>query len=227
MLYLIGVEHGVQSVPVTGAETPNHTEYRVCLEQAIHTYKPVVVGEEYSQDSLSRAEYVNREPQEFFTRKIAEKARVKHLLCDPDLKTRLAMGYQSPFCWSQLISELSEPVSQSECHLLSRGLEIVKDIPVREQYWVNQLKQFLGKDIIFVCGDSHVESFAELLDSQTIPSTVVKREIGMTPELIKQTDLELEYAKTNRARIDQIYQKIQEENDGTIPPPYYPGVSPE
>jgi hypothetical protein len=49
----------------------------------------------------------------------------------------------------------------------------------------------------------------------------------MTPELIKQADLELQYAKTNRDRIEQIYQKIQEENGGTIPPPYYPGVSPK
>jgi hypothetical protein len=41
MFYLIGVEHGVQSVPVTGVETPNHTEYRVSLEQAIRTCKPI------------------------------------------------------------------------------------------------------------------------------------------------------------------------------------------
>jgi len=65
----------------------------------------------------------------------------------------------------------------------------------------------------------------ELLSFQKILSSVVKRKIGMTPELIQQSDLELQYAKGNRDRIEQIYQKIREENEGTIPPPYYPGVS--
>jgi len=73
MFYLIGVEHGVQSIAVTRVETPGHTEYRVCLEQAIHTYKAVVVGEEYNKDAFARAEFVKREPQDFFTRKIAER----------------------------------------------------------------------------------------------------------------------------------------------------------
>ena len=225
MFHLIGVEHSVQSIPVTGVETPNRAEYRVCLEQAIQTYKPAAVGEEYNKDSLARAEYVGREPQEFFTRKIADKAGVKHVLCDPDLKIRLAMGYRSPYCWSQLISELWERVPDSERDLLSRGLEIVFDIPLREQYWVDQLKSFLDKDIVFVCGDSHIESFAQLLGSQKILSRVVKRKIGMTPELIRQSDEQIQFAKTRRDRIENIYQQIKKENDGTIPPPYYPGVS--
>jgi hypothetical protein len=225
MFYLIGVEHSVQSIPVTGVETPNHTEYRTCLNEAIHTYKPAVVGEEYSKDSLTRAEYVNREPQEYFTKNIAENAGVKHVLCDPDLKTRMTIGYQSAYCWSQLISKLWERVPDSDLDLLSRGLEIVFDVPLREEYWVNQLKSFLEKDIVFVSGDSHVESFAELLGSQKILSSLVKRKIGMTPELVQQSDEQIQFAKTNRDRIEEIYQRIRKENDGAIPPPYYPGVS--
>lgn len=219
MFYLIGVEHSVQSIPATGVETPNHTEYRACLEQSIHTYKPAVVGEEYSQDSLNRASY--RGPQEFLTRKIAEKAGVKHMLCDPDFSTKKAMGYQSQYCWSLLIAELWDRVPDSERDLLSRGLEIVKDIPLREQYWLNELKPVLQKDVIFVCGDSHIESFAELLGSQKIASRIIKRKIGMTPELIQQSDEQIHFAKTNRDRIEEIYKKIQEENDGTIPSPCY------
>src|SRR6266480_869398 len=179
MFYLIGVEHSVQSIPVTRVETSNHTEYRVCLERAIHTYKPAVVGEEYNNDAFARAEFVKRETQEFFTRKIAEKAGVKHVLCDPDLKTRMAIGHQSMLCWPQLVAELREPVPDSEQDLLCKGLEIVKDMPIREKYWLSQLKPFLEKDIIFVCGDGHVESFAELLGSQKLLSKVVKRKIGM------------------------------------------------
>jgi hypothetical protein len=124
-----------------------------------------------------------------------------------------------------LISELWERVPDSERDLLSRGLEIVFDIPLREQYWVDQLKSFLDKDIVFVCGDSHIESFAQLLGSQKILSRVVKRKIGMTPELIRQSDEQIQFAKTRRDRIENIYQQIKKENDGTIPPPYYPGVS--
>lgn len=95
---------------------------------------------------------------------------------------------------------------------------------VPQQYWLDHLKPFAGKEIIFVCGDSHIESFAGFLGSQGIPSTVVKREIGMTAELKKQADSELQYAKMHRDRIEEIYQEILEDNDGTIPPPNYPGI---
>lgn len=219
MFYLIGVQHSVQSIPVKGLETPYHTEYRACLEQAIRTYKPAVVGEEYSQDSLNRAAY--REPQEFFTKEIAEKAGVKHMLCDPDFETRKTMSYQSQYCWSLLIAELWHRIPDSERDLLSRGLEIVKDIPLREQYWLNELKPVLQNDIIFVCGDSHIDSFAELLGSQKIVPRVIKRKIGMTPELIQQADEQIQFAKANRDRIEEIYKKIEEENGGTIPSPCY------
>jgi len=97
----------------------------------------------------------------------------------------------------------------------------VKDIPLREQYWLNELKPVLQKDIIFVCGDSHIDSFVELMDSQKFVSRVIKRKIGMTPELIQQSDEQILFAKTNRDRIEEIYNKIQEENDGTIPTPCY------
>lgn len=221
MFYLIGVEHSVQSIP---PETAYHTTYRLCLEQAIQNYKPAVVGEEYSEHALARAAFVNRAPQDYFTKIIAQKVNVEHALCDPDLKTRMKIGYQSRLCWTQLIDKLWDRVPDSERDLLSAGLEIVKDIPIREQYWLGQLNPFLGKEIIFVCGDSHIESFAGFLGSQGIPSTVVKREIGMTSELKKQADSELQYAKMHRDRIEEIYQKILEDNDGTIPTPNYPGI---
>jgi hypothetical protein len=52
-------------------ETANHIKYRQCLEQAIQTYQPMVVAEEYSTDALGRSKLLRNRPQEFFTRKVA------------------------------------------------------------------------------------------------------------------------------------------------------------
>jgi hypothetical protein len=59
---------------------------------------------------------------------------VKHLLCDAPLKGKYSMGYQGWDGWEAQISRIG--VQLSECDL-PRALEIVKDFPLREDYWLN------------------------------------------------------------------------------------------
>src|SRR4029077_7139372 len=67
VFYLIGVEHKVQYISKDGTESANHAEFRVCLQQAIEDFRPSVVAEEFSNDSLARATWLsNGVPQEFF-----------------------------------------------------------------------------------------------------------------------------------------------------------------
>ena len=55
MFYLIGVEPNVQSIGKDGVETADHKDFRVCLEEAIDRYKPIVVAKEYSNKALDAA----------------------------------------------------------------------------------------------------------------------------------------------------------------------------
>lgn len=225
MIYLIGVEHRVQSIAVDSEETADHTKYRRCLEQTIRTHRPAVVAEEYSDDALSKATFVKNTPQEFFTRKITRACNVEHLLCDTDLKTKCSMGYQGESGWQMLLLDLWTPQSQSEMELLGAALEVLKDFPLRENYWLRQLEQVLLHEVVFVCGDYHVDTFGNRLKENGIQSQVVEREIGMPSELIERTNRVREYIETRRHHIERIYLEILGQNSGQIPPLSVPGLS--
>ena len=220
MIYLIGVEHKVQSVSVGGEETADQIKYRLYLEQAIEEYKPTVVAEEYSEDALSRSAYLRGIPQEFFTRKIATPKGVKHLPCDSDLRTKCSMGYQGSDGWRMQIPRLEKCDSSSDHEPLPDALEVTKDFPPRENYWLEQLKDILQEEIIFVCGDYHVDTFGSRLKNNGIKSRVVARQIGMPTELIERLKKVREYIDQNAQHIERVYQEILKLNSGKIRSPF-------
>lgn len=221
MIYLIGVEHRVQSISVGAGETADHTKYRLCLEQAIHKYRPTVVAEEYSDDALRISAFVKGGTQEFFTRKIATARSVKHLLCDPDVKTKYSAGYQERTGWGIQISQLRTRESPSEQTLLAAALEVVRDFPIREAYWLQKLQDCLEEGVVFVCGDSHVDTFGGRLKDNGIPSQVVERQIGMPAELIEESKNICEYIERNSQHVEDVFQEILRMNSGKIPPLYH------
>jgi len=218
MIYLIGVEHRVQSIPVGGEETADQNKYRLCLEQAIQQYQPTVVAEEYSEDALKRSELLGNRPQEFFTRKITTARNVKHVLCDPDLKTKYSMGYQERTGWAMQISRLSMRDSRLDRRLLPAALEVLKDFPLREKYWLRQLKDVLGQEVVFVCGDYHVDTFGVRLKDNGIPFQVVERQIGMPAELIEESEQIKAYIERNSEYVEHVFQEILKLNSGKIRP---------
>jgi|SRR5580700_1775423 hypothetical protein len=222
MIYLIGVEHGVQSISVDGEETADHTKYRRCLEQAVRLYRPTVVAEEYSDDALSKAKLVKNTQQEFFTRKIARACNVGHLLCDTDRETKCSMGYQGESGWQMLLLNLWTPQPQSDMELLGAALEVLKDFPLRENYWLRRLEHVLLHELVFVCGDYHVDTFGNRLRENGIQSQVVERQIGMPAELIERTERIKAYIQHNSQHIEDVFQEILELHSGQIPPLSFP-----
>ena len=216
MIYLIGVEHEVQSISVGGDETANHIKYRRCLEQAIRTHQPTVVAEEYSDDALGKYALLRQTPQEFFTRQIAAQWSVKHLLCDPDLKTKSALGYQGESTWWTHIFGLWTHQS-SDLELLPAALEVVKDFPIRESYWLQQLHNVLGQDVVFICGDYHVDTFGKRLQDNGVPSQVVERQIGLSAGLIERTERIRAYIEHNSQHIEDVFQEILQLHSRKIP----------
>lgn len=51
---------------------------------------------------------------------------------------------------------------------------------MREQFWLDRLAGHKQSEVAFILGDGHVESFADLLQTNQIPSRVVERGIGIT-----------------------------------------------
>jgi hypothetical protein len=185
-------------------KAPAQGEFRECLEDTIRQHKPELIAEEYSFDALEIAKRVAGKQVELFTKKIADLARVSHRLCDPDLSTKARLGYQGQDGWGRLLDALPNSIEWSERQPLRFALEIEKDFPLREGHWLSLLEDSLQKETVFVCGDGHIETFGGRLASRGVPSIVVKRQIGVTLEVLKQTLDAMEYLRNRKERVEEL-----------------------
>jgi hypothetical protein len=65
---------------------------------------------------------------------IAKKFKIKHIFCDPNKQERERIGWKT----------------KADNHL-------------REKYWLDKIKNSSQKNIIFICGSEHLESFKKLI----------------------------------------------------------------
>jgi hypothetical protein len=62
------------------------------------------------------------------------------------------------------------------------AIEIALYLPMRERRWLECLADMRAENVVFICGQAHIESFSELLRSKGIDVTVVADRIGVGPE---------------------------------------------
>ncbi len=87
--------------------------------------------------------------------------------------------------------------SQEQISAKAGAIELAHYFPVREQFWLNQLDGFLDKDVLFICGDFHVESFRKLLDAAGVPNVEVMRGLGVTDEDRYQAQIAINYLEAH------------------------------
>lgn len=180
MFYIVGVAHPAQSrqkgVPLSSAQR----QFRDCISEAIARVKPALIAEELSQCALDKLSKKHGGQEE----SIAKGVRgpdLEHRFCDPGDGERARIGYvECSDLMRQFDMNSEERLSDVEVSDRAFAVEVAKYWPLREQYWLDQLSDVLDKDVIFVCGDSHVESFTALLVERSIDFSVVARRVGAT-----------------------------------------------
>jgi hypothetical protein len=181
MFHLIGVAHRVQSKQNNAADSDSHKEFRSCVSRAIEQFKPVLVAEEFSDHALRKLSEDTGMQQESVTRAVAESFKVEHRFCDPDRAARAKMGYiEGTELALEIAMNNDEGLSNDEVNDRGFAIEVAKYWPLREQFWLGELDDVIDKDVIFICGDVHIESFQELLKRNGIDSGVLVRHIGVT-----------------------------------------------
>jgi hypothetical protein len=178
MFYIVGVSHHVQGKKIGELDTQNHTKYRAIISETIARFHPVLVAEEMNEEQL------RTNGEESVTKPTAESCGVKHCFCDPDEKTRKEIGYRDRLSY---LFDLwhDKTLSQSQREEQATALLVAKSWPIREKFWLDHLKDVWDKNVIFVCGNAHVETFIERLTMNRILSTVIERGIGVDPQEIE------------------------------------------
>jgi len=173
MLYVIGLAHRAQT-RLHGVE-PNDAQkkFSSCLSSTVETVRPAFIAEEFSEEALAEIS------QDSIAKEIAFESGIQHKFCDPNSDERHAIGYRD---YVSIFMGLNEELSEEERRRKARAIEICRYFPLREEFWLEQLKEFHGEDGVFICGDGHIEGFTRRLDANHISFAIAERGIGLTPE---------------------------------------------
>jgi hypothetical protein len=186
MYYLIGAAHRAHLINEGESPTEAQLEFTRCLTSAIDQWHPSLVGEEAAAQTL------RRNFQQSLTKRVSDAKQVEHRFCDPDDDEREAMGYKDRMT---IGLELSREWGLSPMDLDAKAgaIEIACFFPVREKFWLNRLNGFYEKDVVFVCGDFHIDGFAKLLANSGIPHAIIQRAIGTNEEDTRRMRIAVKY----------------------------------
>ena len=171
LLYLIGVNHGVQfknwkaqAFPSGESEAvrKKREAFKAHVAEMIDQLGIEILAEEFSDEGKKESEarefakdfaQAVHEPFDWESerqqfdwetelQKFSKAKGIQHRFCDPDSSERKALGIEV------------DPRKETE-----------SDWRKREQVWLSRIADCKRKGVLFVCGDNHYDAFAQLLES--------------------------------------------------------------
>lgn len=166
MIYLIGVNHGLQFVNKT-SNLDVISEFEQYIKAACAKYGIECIAEEMSIESLK-----NYGATRCVCKSIADELSVSHMLCDPDSNEREERGIKLE---KKVREELgySQILNDSQVKKLDEALKT--QWALREQIWLDRILEIKADRILFVLGSSHIDSFSDLLTKNGIAFLVLER----------------------------------------------------
>ncbi len=188
MFHLIGVNHNAQRRAPGAALDDDQVELQRSLELAVKGHHPSLIAVEESEDTLFNKK--SGEADESIPRKVALTHGIKSLLCEPTDDEKRRFGYKGK---SQILRELSmaDLLNHTPPGLQGaavHAVEMAVMFPIREECWINKLKDYFHSEVVLVLGEDHIESFGHRLRAQGIESKVICYGIGVSSA--KRTEFE-------------------------------------
>lgn len=176
MIFIIGLAHREQCSSDENPKTHAQTQYVATLESLVRRVSPLCIAEEDSEEALASRNSVS------LAKPIAAKFGIEHRFCDPTMEERKGIGYRDgSYLQANIFMHDDRNMTQQEIQAKARALEIAKYWRVREEFWLGKLKNLKG-NVVFVCGDGHIETFTALLAQRSIHFEVVARGIGVNKQ---------------------------------------------
>lgn len=146
MFYIIGVHHGVQ-FDKQYSSTPEFISY---LKKVIKKYAIEIIAEESSKDVLKEWKIEKTSVQE-----VSVNHDLQYIACDPSIDERKTLGIRSD---EEIKQEKGLPKFLNHEQLAILDEEKIKDFPQRENYWLDKIKKYSARHVIFICGLDHLNS---------------------------------------------------------------------
>ncbi|MEI6316176.1 MAG: hypothetical protein WCO65_00405 [bacterium] len=166
MLYLIGVQHGLQYVGIGSAEYEHISRFKKYLSTQCKKIKPKYIAEEFNDDALKKRCATSNITT---CKEISEKFNIQHIFIEPTLEERKVLNIPTNKEIHEKLGIKLNFFNQKEAELISH--EENKYFPIREKFWLSKIPK---KDSgLVIIGASHIETFKSLLESQKIPFSIL------------------------------------------------------
>ena len=169
MFYIIGVHHGVQ-FDKQYSSTPEFISY---LKKVIKKYAIEIISEESSEDVLKEWRIDKTSVQE-----VSVNHNLQYITCDPSIDERKTLCIRSD---EKIKQEKGLPKILNHEQLAILDKEKIKDYPKRENYWLDKIKKYSARRVVFICGLQHLDTtlrtftFQDLLSVNGYKYTLLKK----------------------------------------------------
>jgi hypothetical protein len=174
MFHVIGVEHLAQSIfPKHNYVSPSAMMLAQSVQSGILQFHPTLIAEELHVDWLRK--------RVSLAQALAHGAGVPHAFCDAGKAERRRLQYRGLACLKRLVRRNCPALSAREQKARAFAIEIAREFPKREEYWIEVLKRHDVSSTIFICGEAHVDGFIERLRASGFEAQVFQRGVGVRP----------------------------------------------
>lgn len=147
-VYVFGTSHEYQR-PDSKVPTSSIHKFEEALKAICATQKIALIAEENNLEAQTERKLGDSLPC-----KLAQLISLHHLYCDPDRKTRTALGIrqENDIRASHLFDDVTEEDIQAE---------LMESHKIRERYWLAELRKQNLWPALFICGANHVQSLVD------------------------------------------------------------------
>src|SRR5215475_1905227 len=172
MIYIIGVHHEVQYWD--GSNNP----FLKSLCNWGSRLKLSVIAEELNQEAITNEEKFQKKPLESVAHRAASLLNLEHRFGEPNTSERADLKIPTTH---ELRKSLGLRVGQDEDRVEKE--KIRRCWPLRENVWLDRIKDKSQEGILFICGVSHVERFLSLVETNGHRAVVLHKDWGIETEL--------------------------------------------
>jgi hypothetical protein len=172
MIYIIGVQHEIQYWD--GSDSP----FLISLRNWGSMLNLSLIAEELNEEAIAKQETFRKQSLASVAQKAALILNLEHRFCDPNTSQRADLKMPTT---SEIRESLGLRVGQDED--LVEKEEMRRCWPLKENFWLDRIRDKSEEGVLFICGVSHVERFLSLVETNGHTAVVLHKDWGIENKL--------------------------------------------
>jgi hypothetical protein len=167
VIYLIGCDHKAAQTYHEGTALDNpqnkmQKAFRELLIKATEKHEPSLIAEEQNEEGLKSNSLCS------VAREVASEMGIQHRLCEQSIEAKIIRGLNG-------IPSVSSSDRREAMYKY-----FLREWPIREEFWISQLRDDIHERVLFICGAGHRETLRRRLERGSIEVKIIAKRFGVS-----------------------------------------------